>query len=96
MLTRSLAVRLDFDMRILPATTLYPLITSFTSMLLCTARAILDLPSLTDDMLAQAQLPGSYGGLFPTSPFIKLQVAHLASLSSAWSHTYKWLQSQGR
>jgi len=54
MLTRSLASRLDFDMRILPAATLTPTINAFTATLLHTAAVILDLPDLTNAMLAQA------------------------------------------
>ena len=92
LLTRSLASRLDFDMRILPASILTPAISAFTSTLLKTASTILNLPHLTDIMLAQAQLPGHLGGLFLTNPFIKLQVAHLASVSSSWKHTFEWLQ----
>ena len=46
-------------------------------------------------MLAQAQLPGHLGGLFLTNPFIKLQVAHLASVSASWKHTSEWLQNRG-
>ena len=46
-------------------------------------------------MLAQVQLPGHLGGLFLTNPFIKLQVAHLASVASSWSHTFNWLQKRG-
>ena len=89
MLTRSLASRLDFDMRILPATILTPAITTFTSTLLQTARTILNLPHLADIMMAQAQLPGCLGGLFLTKPFIKLQVAHLASVASSWKYTFE-------
>ena len=43
-------------LRILPAIILIPAITAFTATLLHTARVILDLPHLTDDILAQAQL----------------------------------------
>ena len=50
-------------MRILPATILTPAITAFTATLLRVARTILALPSLTDAMLAQAQLPGHLGDL---------------------------------
>ena len=57
-------------MRILPTTILTPAIITFTSTLLRVARSILDLPALTDAMLAQAQLPGHLGGLFLTHPFI--------------------------
>ena len=89
MLTRSLASRLDFDMRILPAATLTPTINTYTATLLRTASIILDLPDLTNTMLAQAQLPGHLGGLFLTNPFIKLQAAHLASVASSWSHTFQ-------
>ena len=67
-LTRSLASRLDFDMRILPAATLTPTINAFTATLLHTASVILDLPNITNAMLAQAQLPGHLGGLFLTNP----------------------------
>ena len=83
MLTRSLAARLDFDMRILPATILTPAITAFTATLLRVARTILNLPALTDAMPAQAQLPGHHGGVFLTNPFIELQVAHLASIAAS-------------
>ena len=69
MLTRSLASRLDFDMRILPAATLTPTITLYTATLLQTASVILGLPDLTNIMLAQVQLPGHLGGLFLTNPF---------------------------
>ena len=70
-------------MRILPATILAPAITAFTATLLRVARTILDLPALTDAMLAQAQLPGHLGCLFLTNPFIKLQVEHLASIAAS-------------
>ena len=46
MLTRSLASRLDFDMRILSAAILTPAINTFTTTLLRTASFILDLPHL--------------------------------------------------
>jgi hypothetical protein len=95
MLVRSLAVRLDFDMRILPADILSPIVTQFTATLLRVAKAILHLPDLSDPMMAQAQLPGQFGGLFLTNPFIKLQVAHLASMAASWKHTFHWAQQQG-
>jgi hypothetical protein len=95
MLVRSLAVRMDFDMRILPAEVLSPLILHLTATLLRTARSILGLPHLSDIMLAQAQAPGQFGGMFLTNPFIKLQVAHLASMAASWKHTFHWLQSRG-
>ena len=95
MLTRSLSSRLDFDMRILPVTILTLAITAPSASLLRVARTILNLPALTDAMLAQAQLPGHHGGLFLTNPFIKLQVAHLASFAASWKHTFEWFQRRG-
>ena len=95
MLVRSLAVRMDFDMRVLPADLLTPLVTSHTAMLFRVAKHILGLSAISDVMLVQMQLPGQYGGLFLTNPLIKLQVAHLASMAASWNHTYTWLQQQG-
>ena len=49
MLVRSLAVRLDVDMRILPSSVLAPMICTFTQTLITTAQAIIglgDLPTL--------------------------------------------------
>ena len=70
MLTLSLAVRMEFDMRILPAETLTPVITAFTARLLRVAKSVLGLTSIPDTMLAQAELPGLLGGLFVANPFI--------------------------
>ena len=95
MLVRSLAVRMDFDMRVLPADLFAPRLTSHTAMLFRVARHILGLTEINDLMLVQMQLPGQYGGLFLTNPLIKLQVAHLASMAASWNHTYSWLQLQG-
>ena len=81
MRTRFLAIRLDLDMHIFPAEGLTLIVTSFIARLLHAAKTILELPFLTDAMMAQVQLPGSLEGLSLTNPFIKLQVAHLASLA---------------
>ena len=95
MLVRSLAVRLDFDMRILPPLVLNGIVNSFQQVLLTTANAILDLSNVTTVMQQQMQLPGHLGGMFLTSPFLKLRVAHLASVAASWKCTYEWLQSRG-
>ena len=58
MLVRCLAVRMDFDMRVLPADLLTPLITSHTAMLFRVAKHILGLTEIDDLMLVQMQLPG--------------------------------------
>ena len=95
MLVRSLAVRLDFDMRVLPADLLTPIIVAHTALLFRTAKHILALPHVSDVMLTQIQLPGHLGGIFLTNPLIELQVAHLASMAASWNHTFHWLQKQG-
>ena len=61
MLVRSLAVRLDFDMRILPPVVINRIVASFQQTLLATATAILDLSNVTDTMRQQMQLPGHLG-----------------------------------
>ena len=68
MLVRSLAVRMDFDMRVLPADLLTPLITVHTAMLFRVAKHILGLSEITDVMQVQMQLPDQYGGMFLTPP----------------------------
>ena len=83
MLVRSLAVRMDFDMRVLPADMLTPLVTAHTAMLFRVAKHILGLSQISDTMPVQMQLPGQYGGMFLTNPLIKLQVAHLASMAAS-------------
>ena len=95
MLVRSLAVRLDFDMRILPPLVLNGIVNSFQQVLLSTAESILDLSNITTVMQQQMQLPGHLGGMYLTSPFLKLRVAHLASVAASWKCTYEWLQSRG-
>ena len=95
MLVRSLAVRLDFDMRILPSSILAPIICDFTQTLITTAQTIIGLGDLPTLSIEQLQLPGSHGGLYLTNPIIKLQVSHLASLAASWRHTFNWLQSCG-
>ena len=87
MLVRSLAVRSDFDMRILPAHLMTTIVTSLNAMLINPAKHVLGLSHLTDIMVAQVQSPGQFGGLFLTNPFIKLQAAHVASLAAFWKHT---------
>ena len=88
-------MNMDFDMGILPATLLTPVITAFTAILLRVAKTILGLTAITDAMMAQAQLPSHLAGFFLTNPFIKLQVVHLASLAASWKHTFQWLQLRG-
>ena len=95
MLVRSLAVRLDFDMRILPSSILAPIICDFTQTLISTAQSIIGLGDLSTLCIEQLQLPGSHGGLYLTNPIIKLQVSHLASLAASWRHTFNWLQNCG-
>ena len=95
MLVRSLAVRLDFDMRILPSSVLAPTISDFTQTLITTAQAIIGLGDLSNLSIEQIQLPGCYGGLYLPNPLVKLQVAHLSSLAASWRHTYNWLQRCG-
>ena len=95
MLVRSLAVRRDFDMRILPSSVLAPMICDFTQTLITTAQAIIGLGDLPTLCIEQMQLPGCYGGLYLPNPFVKLQVAHLSSLAASWRHTYNWLQQCG-
>ena len=95
MLVRSLAVRLDFDMRILPSSVLAPTICDFTQTLITTAQAIIGLGDLSNLSIEQIQLPGCYGGLYLPNPLVKLQVAHLSSLAASWRHTYNWLQRCG-
>ena len=95
MLVRSLAVRLDFDMRILPSSVLAPMICDFTQTLITTAQAIIGLGDLPTLCIEQMQLPGCYGGLYLPNPPVKLQVAHLSSLAASWRHTYNWLQRCG-
>ena len=95
MLVRSLAVRLDFDMRILPSSILAPIICDFTQTLISTAQTIIGLGDLSTLCIEQLQLPGTHGGLYLTNPIIKLQVSHLASLAASWRHTFNWLQSCG-
>ena len=85
MLTRSLAVRMDFDMRILPAELLTPVVTAFTARLLRLAKCVLGLAGISHTMLAQAR------GLFLTNLSIKLHVAHISSLTVSWKHTFHWL-----
>ena len=46
-------------------------------------------------MLLQAQLPGNFGGMHLTSPLVKLQVAHLASIAASWKPTFDWLKALG-
>ena len=77
MLVRSLAVRLDFEMRILPSSVLAPMICTFTQTLITTAQAIIGLGDLPTLCIEQIQLPGCYGGLYLPNPRVKLQVAHL-------------------
>ena len=62
MLVRSLAARLDFDMRILPSSVIAPLICAFTQILVTTAQAIIGLGDLRTLCIEQIQLPGCYGG----------------------------------
>ena len=95
MLVRSLAVRLDFDMRILPSSVLAPTICDFTQTLLITAQTIIGLGDLPNLSLDQLQLPGCFGGLYLPNPLVKLQVAHLSSLAASWRHTFIWLQNCG-
>ena len=95
MLCRSLAVRLDFDMRILPKEVLLPVISEFNSTILETARSIANLTGLTAGQMSQLQLPGHLGGLFLTNPLIKLEVAHLSSVAASWHPTYQWLLEKG-
>ena len=95
MLVRSLAVRLDFDMRILPSSVLAPLICDFTQTLITTAQTIIGIGDLSTLSIEQLQLPGHQGGLFLTNPIVKLQVAHLSSLAASWRHTFNWLQRCG-
>ena len=95
MLVRSLAVRLDFDMRILPSSILAPMICDFTQTLISTAQTIIGLGDLSTLCIEQLQLPGCHGGFYLTNPIIKLQVAHLSSLATSWRHTFNWLQQCG-
>ena len=90
MLCRSLAVRLDFDMRILPKGVLLSTLSEFNTSILETARSIAELPHLTSGQMSQLQLPGHLGGLFFTNPLIKLEVAHLSSVAASWHPTYLW------
>ena len=95
MLVRSLAVGLDIGMRILPAEVLSPIVTALTWTVLQVACAVTSLCHLTDALLAQAQLPRQYGGMFLTSPSIKLQVAYSVSLAASWRLPYHWLHQGG-
>ena len=95
MLVRSLAVRLDFDMRILPSSVIAPTICDFTQTLITTAQAIIGLGDLSSLSVDQLQLPGCFGGLYLPNPLVKLQVAHLSSLAASWRHTFNWLQKCG-
>ena len=61
MLVRSLAVRLDFAMRILHSSVLAPMICDFTQTLITTAQAIIGLGDLPTLCIEQMQLPGCYG-----------------------------------
>ena len=92
MLLRSLAVRLDFDMRILPSSVITPMICAFTQILVTTAQAIMGLGDLSTLCIEQIQLSGCHGGLCLPNPMVKLQVAHLSSMTASWRHTYEWLQ----
>ena len=58
MLVRSLAVRLDFDMRILPSSVLAPLICDFTQTLITTAQTIIGIGDLSTLSREQLQVPG--------------------------------------
>ena len=71
------------------------MISDFNATLIRTAQDVLGLSNLTDSMMTQCQHPGQFGGIFLTNPHVKLQVSHLASLSSSWSHTFAWLQRHG-
>ena len=95
MLCRSLAVRLDFDMRILPKEVLLPIITELNDAILDAAQIIANLPDLSAAQLSQIQLPGHLGGLFLTNPLVKLEVAHLSSIAASWHPTYMWLLEKG-
>ena len=95
MLVRSLAVRLDFDMRILPSSILAPMVCAFTQTLISTAQSIIGLGDLPTLCIEQLELPGCHGGFYLTNPIIKLQVAHLSSLAASWRHTFNWLQLCG-
>jgi len=95
LLCRSLAVRLDFDMRILAPTHLSEIVTRFQHTLFKVARKIIGLPNITPQQLIQAQLPGHFGGMFLSSPTAKLQVAHLSSLAASWRPTFEWLTKKG-
>ena len=86
MLVRSLAVRLDFDMRMLPASLLTPIITAHIAMLFRVTKHILGHSKMTDVMLVQMQMPCQSGEMFLTNPMIKLQVAHFASMAISWNH----------
>jgi hypothetical protein len=89
MLVRSLAVRLDFDMRITPGLYIQPLVTKLERTLERVAEKILGIGALTMDMNQQLKLPGHVAGMHLTSPSLKLKVAHLASVSAAWKPTYQ-------
>ena len=95
MLCRSLAVRMDFDLRVLPPSVMAPLIKPFLELLQDTAKQILGLEGLSPTMLEQSMLSGNFGGLYMPSPDVKLQVAHLASLAASRKPTFSWLVARG-
>jgi hypothetical protein len=82
-------------MQILAPTHLCNIVTQFQRTLFGVARKIIGLPNITSQQLAQAQLPGHFGGMFLSSPTAKLQVAHLSSLAASWRPTYEWLTKKG-
>ena len=95
MLVRSLAVRLDFDMRITPSLYIHPLVTQLEHTLERVAEKVLGIGTLTEDNHQQLKLPGHIAGMHLTSPSLKLRVAHLASVAAAWKPTYEWLHTKG-